>query len=112
MSNAAPAIIEQRTESVSHVLSDIVRQVPVQPERRIRRRATREQGQALERLGHAIEYLVDSRLFMTGKLDVRAEQEAVQLLMRMSRSVFAECHEVVPVWEQVSRLCRRSFSRQ
>ena len=112
MSSAATAIVEQNTVAASYPLSDIVREVSVQPDRRVRRRASREQGQALERLGHAVEYLIDSRLFLAGNLNAEAEREAVQLLMRLSRTVFSECMEVESIWEHVGRLCRRSFARR
>ena len=67
----------------------------------VRRRANPQQGRALETVGHAIEYLVDSRLFITSGLDERAEQEAAQILMRASRAIFAECVEVVPLRRKV-----------
>lgn len=71
------------------------------PEAAVRRRASVQQGRALEEVGHAIEYLVDSRLFIASGLDERAEQEAVQVLMRVSRAIFAECAEVVPLRRQM-----------
>jgi len=56
---------------------------------------------ALEKLGHAIEYLVDSRLAiihdLPDELTARADAEATQILMRLSRAVFAECAEIVPL---------------
>ncbi len=61
----------------------------------ILRRGTLEQGRALEVLGHAVEYLVDSRLFVLDGAVLRSDDEAVQILMRLSRAVFAECPEVV-----------------
>ena len=75
----------------------------------IMRRGTLEQGRALETLGHAVEYLIDTRLFEPGEHNARDEQEAVQILMRMSRAVFAECPEVMSmrkkmrqwVWERL-----------
>ncbi len=60
----------------------------------IRRRPTLQQGRALELLGHAVEYLVDSRLYL-GESDA-SDQLAVQTLMRLNREVFAECAEVAP----------------
>jgi hypothetical protein len=60
------------------------------------RRASQMQGRALEILGHAVEYLVDSRMFMIDQPSTRADAEAVQLLMLLSRHVFAECAEVTP----------------
>ncbi len=67
------------------------------------RRGSREQGRALEAIGHAVEYLVDSRLFQVGDHNRRAEQEAVQILMRLSRAVFAECPEVVSLRKRLKR---------
>ena len=63
----------------------------------LRRRTTPQQGRALEILGHAIEYLVDSRLF--DQWQTPADAAAVHLLMERSRAVFADCAEIVP-WHQ------------
>lgn len=63
----------------------------------VRRRGSQEQGRALESLGHAVEYLVDSGLFLRDERNQRDEHEAIQILMRLSRAVFAECPEVVPL---------------
>lgn len=56
---------------------------------------------ALEKLGHAIEYLLDSRLVMIhdfhNEPTARADTEATRILMRLSRAVFAECAEIVPL---------------
>jgi hypothetical protein len=62
----------------------------------VRRRPTMQQGRALETLGHAIEYLVDSQLHLDPGPASRDDGEAGQILMRLSREVFAECREVVP----------------
>jgi hypothetical protein len=62
----------------------------------VRRRGTLVQGHALESLGHAVEYLVDSRMWQRGEFDEKSHDEAVQVLMQLSRAVFAECPEVVP----------------
>jgi hypothetical protein len=61
-----------------------------------RRQPTVEQGRALEKLGHAIEYLIDSRLYAPSSLPVGDNEKASQILMRLSREVFAECPEIVP----------------
>jgi hypothetical protein len=61
------------------------------------------QWRALEKVGHSIEYLVDSRLFITSGLDDRAEYEAVQILMCISRAIFSECAEVIPLRRQFRR---------
>jgi hypothetical protein len=81
------------------------------PERRVRRRGDMHQGRALETLGHAVEYLMDSRLFLVERATPKAEQDALQILMRMSRAVFLECPEVVSVWTRFGQLCRRSLER-
>ncbi len=70
----------------------------------IRRRPTREQGRALEIVGHAIEYLVDSRMFVGEHPSSRADHEASRILMEASRSVFSECAEIVPVARRVRRM--------
>ena len=62
-----------------------------------RRNPSPMQGRALELLGHAIEYLVDSRLYETW--DTPADAEAVHMLMACSRAVFSEC-EAVQTWQQ------------
>lgn len=59
-----------------------------------RRRATYQQGRGLEILGHAVEYLVDSRMFLIDQPSTSADSEAVQLLMLLSRQLFAECAQV------------------
>jgi hypothetical protein len=69
----------------------------------IKRRGSLEQGRALETLGHAVEYLVDSRLFHAGCHNQTDEQEAIQILMRMSRAVFSECPEVVTLGRRLGR---------
>jgi hypothetical protein len=67
----------------------------------IRRQPTKEQGKALLSLGHAIEYLVDSRMHRNEErlsgAETRSETEASQILMRLNREVFAECREIVPI---------------
>lgn len=77
----------------------------------IRRRGNLQQGYALEKLGHAVEYLVDSRLFAQSEKEAKSDQEAIQLLMRMSRAVFLECPEVVPMRRRLADwFSERSFA--
>jgi len=77
--------------------------------RTIRRRPTLSQGHALETLGHAIEYLVDSGLRanrsqasakaeteIEAETEAKTDTEAQQIMMRLSREVFAGCREVAP----------------
>lgn len=63
----------------------------------VRRRGNMAQGKALEILGHALEYLQDSRMFLINEPATREDAEAVQLLASLSRQVFAECAEVKPL---------------
>jgi hypothetical protein len=71
----------------------------------VRRRGSFDQGRALEILGHAIEYLSDSRMFSAGDATGReqAEAEAIQIMTRASRAVFMECPEAVPLHRRVGR---------
>lgn len=60
---------------------------------RPRRRPTPEQGQALECLGHAIDYLVDESLLAGNSVNPHVT-EAVHLLSAASRAVYLSCAEV------------------
>ena len=79
--------------------------------RPVRRRGTAAQGQALEVLGHAVEYLIDSRMWGFGSGDPSDDREATQILMRKSREVFAECQEVRSLRERLTTWVRRSSQR-
>ena len=50
-------------------------------------------GRTLLTLGHAAEYLVNSRRYSTEKIDHASNVEAVHILMELSRSVFDEFAE-------------------
>lgn len=92
-----PSLLVQFSSGVTQAEAQrIPRQQP-----RIVRRGSREQGRALEILGHAIEYLVDSQLFALDQASVRSEDEAVQIMMRLSRAVFAECPEVITLRQRL-----------
>ena len=62
----------------------------------LRRQPSMTQGQALEKLGRAIEYLYDSQVYQKGGELMPDDMEAVQTLMRLSREVFLQCREIVP----------------
>lgn len=66
-----------------------------------RKRSTPDQGRALEMLGHAIEYLVDSRLF--DQWESPADAEAVHLLMSCSLAVYTGDQEMMPWHQRVQR---------
>jgi hypothetical protein len=69
--------------------------IPIVIDLAVRRRGSPAHGRALEVLGHAVEYLIDSRLWQVREGNHRDHEEAVQILMKMSRAVFSECPEVV-----------------
>jgi hypothetical protein len=61
-----------------------------------RRRISPEAGHALEKLGHAIEYLTDEFVHEGGSLSANDPQvQAVQLLMAVNRQIYLAC-PVVP----------------
>ena len=61
----------------------------------IHRRTDTHHGATLRLLGHAAEYLAESRRFEAS--DHKANQEAVHLLMSLSREIFEEYAEAVAV---------------
>jgi hypothetical protein len=67
------------------------------------RRPTKEQGQALVILGHAIEYLIDSYVVFASPDGCKSDVDAIATLMRMNREVFAECAVVDP-WRERMRV--------
>lgn len=67
----------------------------------VRRRGSPAQGMALESIGHAVEYLMDSRLLLGQEFSQQDEHDAVQLLMQLSRTIFGECAEVVPLRRKI-----------
>jgi hypothetical protein len=76
----------------------------------VRRRPTKTQGRSLEILGHAIEYLVDSRLHLVADASLRDDAKAREILMRLSREVFAECGEVVPARRRLKQRLHHLFA--
>ncbi len=80
--------------------------------RAVARRPGREQGMALEVIGHAVEYLIDSRMFLTEAPYTKAEQEAVQMLMTASRMVFEDCAPIIPLRTRASAWLQRTFLRR
>ena len=68
---------------------------PLLHARGLTRRLDKTTGRALEQIGHAIEYLLDNHaLSATG--NAQALDEAVAILSRASRGIFAECPVVLP----------------
>lgn len=62
----------------------------------VRRRISPQAGMALEKLGHAIEYLTDEFTHQEGAPAFRRDGriEAIQLLMSLNRQIYYECPEV------------------
>jgi hypothetical protein len=59
----------------------------------IHRITSTHHGRTLLMLGHAAEYLANSRRYSTEKVDHAANIEAIHLLMELSRNVFEEFAE-------------------
>lgn len=72
-----------------------------------RRRISPEAGHALEKLGHAIEYLTDEFVFAGGSFEASSPQlEAVQLLMALNREIYFACPEVPSLGQRFRSLFR------
>ena len=74
-----------------------------------RRQITPEAGKALEKLGHAIEYLTDEFVHSGASFNANnAQLEAVQLLMALNRKVYFECPQVPTLAERLRWLLHPS----
>lgn len=71
----------------------------------VRRRITPQAGHALEKLGHAIEYLSDE--FIVAPEDSRGRMEAILLLMEVNRRIYADCPEVPSLGRRLVTMLRR-----
>jgi hypothetical protein len=92
----------------------------------VRRRANANQARAIEKLGHVVDHLIYSRMFLTDaaavKADaeailtdaaaVKADAEAIHILMVLRRSVFEECERVVSEDRQAKRWIRARLKRR
>ncbi len=78
----------------------------------IRRRANIEQAQAIEKLGHAIDHLTYSHMFLTDEPAIKADAEAIRILMRLKRSVFEECQAIVPTNRHLRRWIMEKLGRR
>lgn len=83
---------------------------PERPTPKPRRQTTPEQVRALEVLGHAVEHLVDSRLFE--QWESAADAEAVHLLMSCSLAVYAGDQDVKPWHQRVQHNLLKRLHRQ
>jgi len=72
-----------------------------------RRRMTPQSARALQKLGHAIEYLTDEFVSSGQSYALNNDLlEAVRLLMALNRQVFLECPEL-PTWNERLRAALR-----
>jgi hypothetical protein len=71
----------------------------------LRRCRTREQGLALMTVGHAIEYLVDSRLIRQQDT-TGADREALAILLNANLSVYNEGAEIRPLGSRLRQWFR------
>jgi len=90
-----PPILSATTRSKG--LVGVSAYLPTMQEPARLRRPTATQGRAIEILGHAIEYLVDSRLASADEFCSPAAQEAIQLLSRANREVYLAAPEMKSV---------------
>jgi hypothetical protein len=84
--------------------------VPAQATRAHRRRISVEAGLALEKLGHAIEYLTDEYMLQDAKEPFRRDGrlEAIELLMAVNREVYFSCPEVPSLRERLVNFLRHA----
>jgi len=74
----------------------------------VRRRITPEAGRALEKLGHAIEYLVDEFVHDGCRCgEDRGRLLAIQLLASKNRQIYFSCVIIPTLGERVRRMFRR-----
>ncbi len=78
----------------------------------VRRRANANQARAIEKLGHVVDHLIYSRMFLTDAAAVKADAEAIHILMVLRRSVFEECERVVSEDRQAKRWIRTRLKRR
>ena len=92
------------------ICSETPRSIAAAPQNKvISRRPTRTQGQALEALGHAIEYLIDNQMRRLDDQDWVDEGDAIRLLSGLSRLVFGECAPCTSLQEELRAAFRRAY---
>jgi len=87
------------------------------PMRRVRQ-MSRQNGRAIEMLGHAIDYLADEFALECMTVSDRrnpgpnARMAAIELLMASNREIYLSCPEVLTFSERLSRKIRSFFHLQ
>ena len=87
-----PVLVPSRKERAYPSLSQ-GRAVSREGDLTIHRITSTHHGRTLLTLGHAAEYLADSRRYSTEKVDHASNIEAIHILMEASRSVFEDFAE-------------------
>ncbi|HUY93695.1 MAG TPA: hypothetical protein VMU71_00305 [Terracidiphilus sp.] len=72
-----------------------------------RRRISPQAGHALEKLGHAIEYLSDEFMVSPDTLS-KARLDAILLMMEINREIYSECPEIHSLGQRISSWLRRA----
>jgi hypothetical protein len=76
----------------------------------VRRRITRDAGRGLEKLGHALEYLIDEFVHDGCRFDEdNGRLQAIQLLASLNRQIYFECGIEPSLRERVHAVFRRLF---
>jgi hypothetical protein len=77
-----------------------------------RRRISPQAGKALEKLGHAIEYLADEVVLEGGQLSgADPRNQAIQMLMALNRQIYFECPRVPTLRERVKAFLLRQTGK-
>lgn len=94
-----------RTGAVAAERPEKEQQSAAVPARALRRRISQASGTALEKLSHAIEYLTDEYTFeagRSGEIDLEDPRvQAIQILMKLNRTVYFECPVEPPLLERL-----------
>jgi hypothetical protein len=81
------------------------------PPANVRRRVPPMSGYALEKLGHAIEYLTDEYIHEGCRGGLHSDSiAAIQLLMLLNREVYFECPVIEPLWKRILRSVGDTFA--
>jgi hypothetical protein len=62
-------------------------------------------------LGNAVDYLLDSRMFLIDEAPTKADADAIHILMRLKRSVFIECEQVTETNRSLRQWMTRTLTR-
>ena len=98
--------------AVSDAAAQHLASVGEAPELPVRRRANVNQALSIEKLGHAVDHLIYSRMFLTDADAVKADSDAIRILMVLRRSVFEDCETVAQENRQVKHWVMERLGRR